>query len=82
MGDLEIPADYDILEECIIFGFHLRWGGSLKSYFLYFKCKVLCFTHGVELSITIHVHLVVNHHVGINTQMGVAGNSLYKRQYV
>ncbi len=24
MRDLEIPADYDFLEECIIFGFHLR----------------------------------------------------------
>ncbi len=24
MGDLKIPADYDFLEECIIFGFHLR----------------------------------------------------------
>ncbi len=24
MGDLEIAADYDFLEECIIFGFHLR----------------------------------------------------------
>ncbi len=24
MGDLEIRADYDFLEECIIFGFHLR----------------------------------------------------------
>ncbi len=24
MGDLEIPADYDFLEECIIFGFHVR----------------------------------------------------------
>ncbi len=24
MGDLEITADYDFLEECIIFGFHLR----------------------------------------------------------
>ncbi len=23
MGDLEIAADYDFLEECIIFGFHL-----------------------------------------------------------
>ncbi len=23
MGDLEFPADYDFLEECIIFGFHL-----------------------------------------------------------
>ncbi len=28
MGDLEIAADYDFLEECIIFGFHLR-GGDL-----------------------------------------------------
>ncbi len=27
MGDLNIPADYDFLEECIIFGFHLSgWG--------------------------------------------------------
>ncbi len=25
MGNLKIPADYDFLEECIIFGFHLRW---------------------------------------------------------
>ncbi len=24
MGDLGIAADYDFLEECIIFGFHLR----------------------------------------------------------
>ncbi len=24
MGDLEIAADYEFLEECIIFGFHLR----------------------------------------------------------
>ncbi len=24
MGDLEIPADSDFLEECIIFGFHFR----------------------------------------------------------
>ncbi len=24
MRDLEIAADYDFLEECIIFGFHLR----------------------------------------------------------
>ncbi len=24
MGDLKIPADYDFLEEYIIFGFHLR----------------------------------------------------------
>ncbi len=24
MGDLEIAADYDFWEECIIFGFHLR----------------------------------------------------------
>ncbi len=24
MRDLEIPADYDFLKECIIFGFHLR----------------------------------------------------------
>ncbi len=23
MGDLELPADYDFLEKCIIFGFHL-----------------------------------------------------------
>ncbi len=31
MGDLEIPADYDFLEECIIFGFHLggEGGGDL-----------------------------------------------------
>ncbi len=26
MGDLKIPADYDFLEECIIFGFHLGGG--------------------------------------------------------
>ncbi len=26
MGDLEIAADYDFLEECIIFGFHLKGG--------------------------------------------------------
>ncbi len=24
MGDLQIAADYDFLEECIIFGIHLR----------------------------------------------------------
>ncbi len=24
MGDLEIAIDYDFLEECIVFGFHLR----------------------------------------------------------
>ncbi len=24
MGDLKFPADYDFLEECITFGFHLR----------------------------------------------------------
>ncbi len=24
MRDLEIPADYNFLEECTIFGFHLR----------------------------------------------------------
>ncbi len=24
MGDLEIAADYDFLEECITFAFHLR----------------------------------------------------------
>ncbi len=24
MGDLDIAADYDFLEKCIIFGFHLR----------------------------------------------------------
>ncbi len=24
MGDLEIPIDYAFLEECFIFGFHLR----------------------------------------------------------
>ncbi len=24
MEDLEIPTNYDFLEECIIFGFHLR----------------------------------------------------------
>ncbi len=24
MGDLKIPAEHNFLEECIIFGFHLR----------------------------------------------------------
>ncbi len=24
MADLDIPADYDFLEECIIYGYHLR----------------------------------------------------------
>ncbi len=33
MGDLDIPADYDFLEECIIFGFHLK-GDLWSSIFL------------------------------------------------
>ncbi len=28
MGDLKIPADYDFLEECTIFGIHHRRGGA------------------------------------------------------
>ncbi len=32
MGDLNIPADYDFLEECIIFGFHLKGGGGIFEF--------------------------------------------------
>ncbi len=38
MGDSKFPTDYDFLEECIIFGSHLRGGGDLLSpKLLYFK---------------------------------------------
>ncbi len=30
MGDLEIQAEYDFLEESIIFSFHLGWGGIFE----------------------------------------------------
>ncbi len=30
MADSKIPVDYDFLEECIIFGFHVRGGGIFE----------------------------------------------------
>ncbi len=39
MGDLEIQVDYDFLEECIIFGFHLSGGGQI------FKVLKFCILH-------------------------------------
>ncbi len=47
MGDFEIAADYDFLEECIIFGFHLR--GPIFEILNFCILIAKCYIHNKRL---------------------------------
>ncbi len=47
MGDLEIPADYDFLEECIIIGFDLK--GEIFEVLNFCILNAKCYIHNKKL---------------------------------
>ncbi len=49
MGDLEIPADYDFQEECIILGFNRRGGGGIFEVLHFCILKAKHYIHNKRL---------------------------------